>query len=56
MAEPVLTLDLLAGARMFAMKPTLRWNIIGDALGVQPVGRCRQFSRPATRCGTASSA
>jgi hypothetical protein len=39
MSDPVLTLDLLAGARMFAMKPTLRWNNLGDAGSLQPVGR-----------------
>ncbi|MET0540706.1 MAG: hypothetical protein ABWZ88_03035 [Variovorax sp.] len=39
MADPVLTLDLLAGARMFAMKPTLRWNVLGDAGSLQPIAR-----------------
>ncbi|WP_213953653.1 hypothetical protein [Variovorax sp. dw_954] len=38
-SEPVLTLDLLAGARMFAMQPTMRWNVLGDAGSLQPVGR-----------------
>ncbi|MEJ8856796.1 hypothetical protein WKW79_19635 [Variovorax robiniae] len=39
MSDPVLTLDLLAGARMFAMKPTLRWNVLGDSGSLQPVSR-----------------
>ena len=28
--DPKLTLDLLAGARMFSLKPSLRWSIQGD--------------------------
>ena len=28
--DPKLTLDLLAGARMFSLKPSLRWTIQGD--------------------------
>jgi len=48
MADPVLTLDLLAGARMFALQPTLRWNVLGDAGSLQPVGRVGSASTSET--------
>ncbi|MDM0113701.1 hypothetical protein QTI66_16195 [Variovorax sp. J22R133] len=38
-ADPKLTVDVLGGARMFQMKPSLRWNISGDLGPISPGGR-----------------
>jgi len=37
--DPRLSLDLLAGARMFQLKPSLRWDIQGDLGPVTAAGR-----------------
>lgn len=37
--DPKLTLDVLAGARMFSLKPSLRWSIQGDLGPIDAAGR-----------------
>ena len=38
-ADPAFTLDLLAGARMFALKQRLNWSISGSLGTIDPAGR-----------------
>jgi hypothetical protein len=38
-SDPALTLDLLAGTRMFDLKQTLKWNITGSIGPIAPAGR-----------------
>lgn len=47
-ADPALTVDALAGARYFGMKPTLSWNFNGD-IGGLPLGGKRDGSETITQ-------
>ncbi|MDM0110985.1 hypothetical protein QTI66_02440 [Variovorax sp. J22R133] len=48
MQTPALSIDLLAGARMFALKPSLRWGISGDLGPIAPAGRSGSFENSET--------
>src|SRR6202008_2192776 len=47
-SEPRLSLDVLGGARLFALKPSLRWNISGNLGPVAGAGRTGSSSTKET--------
>jgi hypothetical protein len=42
-SDPSLTVDVLGGARMFRLNPSLRWNISGDIGSLDPASRSGSF-------------
>ena len=44
-----LTLDVLAGARMFRLKPSLRWNISGNIGTLDPLRRSGSYENTSTQ-------
>ena len=47
-SDPALTLDLLGGARMFQLKPSLRWDISGSIGSLPPAQRSGSYEREDT--------
>jgi hypothetical protein len=47
-SDPSMTLDLLGGARMFQLKPSLRWDISGSLGSLPPAQRSGSYEREDT--------